>query len=100
VGQGGTEGYRQAIPLDDVRSVSVWKRDRTANTVLWVIRRNLRRAVQSSTFIAAPSGWHRRHMTAWEVLHRGAGPVDFTALGECRLRRGEPRKWAPGRVSS
>jgi len=34
--QGG-KATRQAIPLDAVRSVSVWKRDRTANTVLWVI---------------------------------------------------------------
>ena len=34
--QGG-KATRQAIPLDAVRSISVWKRDKTANTVLWVI---------------------------------------------------------------
>ena len=34
--QGG-KATRQAVPLDTVWSVSVWERDKTANTVLWVI---------------------------------------------------------------
>lgn len=34
--QGG-EATRRAIALDDVASISVWKKDKTFNTVLWVL---------------------------------------------------------------
>ena len=35
--QGGkATATRRAIPLDAVRSVSVWERDKTINTILWV----------------------------------------------------------------
>ena len=33
--QGG-KATRQAVPLEQVKSVSVWQRDKTLNTVLWV----------------------------------------------------------------
>ena len=35
--QGGTaKATRRAIPFEDMKSVSVWERDKTLNTVLWV----------------------------------------------------------------
>jgi len=54
--QGGTvKATRQAIPFEDVKSVSVWKRDRTANTVLWVAGATFG-ALFVLNVIAAPNG--------------------------------------------
>jgi len=54
--QGGTvKATRQAIPFENVKSVSVWKRDRTANTVLWVVGATFG-ALLALNIIAAPNG--------------------------------------------
>ena len=52
--QGG-KATRQAIALEQVKSVSVWQRDKTANTVLWVAGASFG-ALLVLNIIAAPNG--------------------------------------------
>lgn len=52
--QGG-EATRRAFALAGVKSISVWKRDKTANTVLWVIGATFG-ALLLLNIVAAPYG--------------------------------------------
>ena len=51
----GGSATRQAIPLDAVRSISVWERDKPINTVLWVAGATFG-ALFVLNAIAAPNG--------------------------------------------
>jgi hypothetical protein len=51
---GNAKATRRAIPLGDARSVSVWERDGSANTVLWVIGASFGALMLLA--IAAPNG--------------------------------------------
>ena len=51
----GGKATRQAIPLDDVKRISVWQRDKALNTVLWVAGATFA-ALFVLSVIAAPNG--------------------------------------------